>query len=165
MKNVIREVAITVLLALVIFMAIRTVAHNFEVSGNSMEPNMHDGQFVIVSKMAYWFGDPERGDIVVYYTERLQHDVIHRVVGLPGETVEIRRGEVYVDGAKIDEPYIQRSSRNVPAQLVPEGHYYIVGDNRDQASWEIVPEDDIVGKAWFIYWPVGDWGSVPNHSW
>lgn len=165
MKNVIREVAITVLLALVIFMAIRTVAHNFEVSGNSMEANMHDGQFVIVSKIAYWFGEPERGDIVVYYTERLHHDVIHRVVGLPGETVEIRRGEVYVDGVKIDEPYIQRSSRTVPAQTVPEGHYYIVGDNRDQASWEIVPEDDIVGKAWFIYWPLGDWGSVPNHSW
>jgi len=165
MKTVIREIIITILLAVVIFMAIRTVAHNFEVSGNSMEPNLHHGEFVIVSKIAYWFGGPERGDIVVYYTDRLQHDVIHRVVGLPGETVEIKNGEVYINDEKLDEPYIGESSRTVPPKEVPGDHYYIVGDNRGVASWEIVPEEDIVGKAWLSYWPTKEWGSVPNYSW
>jgi signal peptidase I len=165
MKTVIREIIITVLLAVVIFMAIRTVAHNFEVSGNSMEPNLHHGEFVIVSKIAYWFDSPDRGDIVVYYTDRLQHDVIHRVVGLPGETVEIKNGEVYINDEKLDEPYIGESSRAVLPMEVPEGHYYIVGDNRGVASWEVVPEEDIVGKAWISYWPTSEWGSVPNYSW
>ena len=165
MKPIIREIIITVLLAVVIFMAIRTVAHNFEVSGNSMEPNLRNGEFVIVSKIAYWFGDPERGDIVVYYTDKLKHDVIHRVVGLPGETVEIKSGEVYINGDKLDEPYISKSYRAVPSHKVPEGNYYIIGDNRNIASWEIVPEEDIVGKGWVCYWPLKEWGSVPNYSW
>ncbi|MFO8009566.1 MAG: signal peptidase I [Dehalococcoidia bacterium] len=164
MKRVVREIVITVLLALLIFMAVRTVAHNFEVSGDSMEPSMHNGQFVMVSKMAYWFNGPERGDIVVYYTERLDHNVIHRVVGMPGETVEIVGGHLYINGESIEEPYILDGARSMPLAKVPEGHYYIVGDNRDQATWEIVPEDDIVGKAWFCYWPAGEWGFVPNYS-
>jgi len=162
-KTIAREVLITVLLALVIFMAIRTIAYNFEVSGQSMEPNLHHGQFVMISKIAYWFDEPGRGDIVVYYSDRVQHHVIHRIVGLPGETIAVRNGRVYINGQVLDEPYIQDGSRTIPAQHVPDNKYYIVGDNRDAASWELVPEDNIVGKAWMTYWPLSEWGSVPNY--
>ncbi len=119
MKNLIREVVITILLALVIFMAIRTVAYNFEVSGQSMEPNLHHGQFVMISKIAYWFDDPQRGDIVVYYSDRVNHHVIHRIVGLPGESVAIKSGDLYINGTKLEEPYIYDESRMIPAQIVP----------------------------------------------
>ena len=165
MKNIGREILITVLLALVIFMAIRTVAYNFEVSGNSMEPNMHNGQFVMISKIVYWFDDPQRGDIVVYNSDRVGHHVIHRIVGLPGESIAVRQGKVFIDGRLLEEPYIPDGSRTIQPQRVPEDSYYIVGDNRDAASWEIVPRDNIVGKAWICYWPVSDWGTVLNYSW
>ena len=165
MKVVIREVIITILLALVIFMAIRTSVHNFEVNGYSMQPTMEDGQYVIVSKITYWFEDPQRGDIVVFGANRLNNDVIHRIIGLPGETVEIENGEVYIDGVKLDEPYIGDNQRSESPGLIPEDHYFIVGDNRRGSSSDIVYKDDIIGKAWLCYWPFSDWGLVDNHSW
>ncbi len=165
MKNIAREIVITVLLALVIFMAIRTVAYNFEVSGESMEPNLHNGQFVMISKIAYWFDHPQRGDIVVYYSPKVNHHVIHRVVGLPGETVAIKSGHVYIDNVKLEEPYVHNASRPLSPQKLKKDEYYIVGDNRGSASREIVHEKDIVGKAWVCYWPTSEWGSIPNYSW
>lgn len=165
MKGTIREIIITVLLATIFFLGIRTVVHNFEVRGFSMEPNLHDGQFIIVSKAAYWFSKPDRGDIVVFNTPRLNHGIIHRIVGLPGETIEIRAGEVYVNDTLLEERYTQGDSIAAPRQKVPEGSYFIVGDNRSAASWDIVPRKKIVGKAWLCYWPIGDWGLAPNRSW
>ncbi|MFO8101712.1 MAG: signal peptidase I [Dehalococcoidia bacterium] len=165
MKNAIREIVITILLALVIFMAIRTVAYNFEVSGRSMEPNLHNGQFVMISKIIYWFDAPQRGDIVVYYSDMAEHHVIHRVVGLPGETVALKNGYIYINGTQLSEPYIHDESRTIPPRKVPQGEYYIVGDNRDESNWELVPEEDIVGKAWICYWPMSEWGSISNYSW
>ncbi len=165
MKNIAREIIITVLLALVIFMAIRTVAYNFEVSGNSMEPNLHNGQFVMVSKIVYWFDEPQRGDIVVYSSDNVGHHVIHRIVGLPGETIEVTKGNIFINGVQLEESYIPDGSRTIRARQVPDGNYYIIGDNRDAASWEMVREESIVGKAWICYWPVSDWGTVLNYHW
>jgi len=165
MKAAIREILTTVLLALLFFVAIRTLAHNFEVHGFSMEPTLHDGQFIIVSRVAYWFSSPRRGDIVVFQTGRLNRGIIHRIVGLPGELIEIRDGKLYVDGEKREEPYILRHSISVPSRKVPHDHFFIIGDNRAATSWDIVSRRDIIGRAWLIYWPISDWGLVPNHSW
>jgi len=165
MRAIIREIVITILLALLIFVVIRAVVHNFEVRGISMQPNLHDGQFVIVNKAAYWFGTPRRGDIVVFNTNRLNHDIIHRVVGLPGDSIEIEKGELYINGESVKEPYIQGHSVSASSQKVPNGNYFIVGDNRSAASWDIVPRGDIIGKAWLCYWPISEWGFVPGYSW
>lgn len=164
MRGIIREVVITIVLALLFFVAIRSVVHNFEVNGYSMEPTLHDGQFVIVSKAAYWFGDPKRGDIVVFDAPDVDHDVIHRIVALPGERVEIRGGQLYIDGKQMDEPYIDGAT-NVPPTDIEEDNYFIIGDNRRHSTYHEVSRDTIVGKAWLIYWPMGDWGFVSNHSW
>ena len=134
MKVAIREIIITILLALVIFMAIRSVMHNFEVSGYSMEPNMHNGQYVIVSKISYWFDDPQRGDVVVFDTGENTQDIIHRVVGLPGEKVEIKNGTLHINDEILDEPYIGQNPRSEYPGVVPPDHYFIVGDNRGGAS-------------------------------
>ncbi|MBT9159598.1 MAG: signal peptidase I [Dehalococcoidia bacterium] len=165
MKAAIREILTTVLLALLIFVAIRAVVHNFEVNGFSMEPNLHHGQFIIVSKAAYWFSNPLRGDIVVFQTGRPNHGIIHRIVGLPGELIEIRNGELYVNGEKLEEPYVRVRSVSVSPRKVPHDSYFIVGDNRAATSWDIVPRRNIIGRAWLIYWPISDWGMAPNHSW
>lgn len=165
MKKIVREILLTVLLALVIFLAIRSVVHNFEVKGISMEPNLRNGQMVIVSKAAYWFSPPKRGDIVVFHTPRLGYGVIHRIVALPGEKMEIRDGRVYINDRMLDEPYIQINHANRPPEIIPDGCYFIIGDNRPRASADIVPREDIIGKAWFCYWPPSDWGGVPNYSW
>lgn len=165
MKKVAREILITALLALVIFLAIRSVVHNFEVSGNSMVPNLENGQFVIVSKAAYWFSDPKRGDIVVFHSPRLSHGIIHRIVGMPGEKVEIKNGEVYINDRKLEEPYVQGNHISRSPEIVPENKYLIVGDNRYAASADIVPRGDIIGKAWLSYWPLSEWGHAPNYSW
>lgn len=164
MRGIVREVAITIVLALLFFVAIRSVVHNFEVNGISMEPTLHDGQFVIVSKAAYWFGDPKRGDIVVFDADNVEHDVIHRIVGLPGESVEISGGQLYINEQKMDEPYTQGST-SVSRRQVEEDHYFIIGDNRGKSSMHTVSRDAIVGKAWLIYWPIKDWGFVSNYSW
>ena len=165
MRAAVREILIMILLALFFFVAIRSVVHNFEVNGFSMEPTLYDGQFIVVGKAAYWLDSPQRGDIVVFDTPRLNHGIIHRIVGLPGELVEIEKGELYVDGGKLEEPYIQGHSVSVSSMKVPDGSYFIIGDNRGAASWDIVPRRDIIGKAWLCYWPISQWGLVPNHSW
>ena len=165
MKAVVREILITIILALLIFVAIRVVVHNFEVKGFSMEPSLHDGQLVIVNKAAYWFGTPKRGDIVVFNRPPLKHGIIHRVIGLQGELIEIKNGEPNVNGEKLEEPYIQGHSVSASPQRIPDGSYFIVGDNRSAASWDIVPRRDIIGKAWLSYWPISEWGLVPGYSW
>lgn len=164
-KTIIRETTITVLLALLLFVAIRSVAHSAEVSGYSMEPSLHDGQRIIVSKVAYWFGDPQRGDIVVFDTDRISNDIIHRIVGLPGELIEIKHGKLFINGKEMDEPYLQGSSIDTPPQQIPDDRYFIVGDNRGSASSDLVSRNDIIGKAWLCYWPVSEWGTAPNYSW
>ncbi len=165
MKRAIRETVIILLLAAVFFLAIRSVVHNFEVNGQSMEPNLHHGQFIIVSKAAYWFGDPQRGDIVVFSREKESTRVIHRIVGMPGETIEIKGGELFVNGERWDEQYTQGVATRAGPVLVPEDHYFIVGDNRRASSYDTVRRSDIVGKAWLCYWPFSDFGLVKNHSW
>ncbi|MCL0036490.1 signal peptidase I [Dehalococcoidia bacterium] len=165
MKAAIREILTTILLALLFFVAIRAVVCNFEVHGFSMEPNLHDGQFIIVNKAAYWFADPQRGDIVVFQTDRLNYGIIHRIVGLPNELIELRNGVLHVNGEKLKEPYVRGHSVSVSPRKVPNDSFFIVGDNRAATSWDIVPRRDIVGRAWLIYWPISEWGLVPNHQW
>jgi len=160
----VKETIITIALALVLFFALRSVAHTAVVSGISMEPNLHDGQRVIVSKVAYWFDDPDRGDIIVFDRPTDGNDIIHRIVGLPGETAEIKAGQVYINGEELQEPYTEGISVSRPAYALQEDEYLVVGDNRHSSAIDVVDRDDIIGKAWIFYWPIGDWGRVPNHS-
>ncbi|HRX02754.1 MAG TPA: signal peptidase I, partial [Anaerolineae bacterium] len=105
-KGALREIAETIILTLVIFLLIRTVVQNFRVEGMSMEPNFHDGQFLLINKLAYKLGDLERGDVIVFrYPRDPSRDFIKRVIGLPGETVEIINGQVYINGELLGIDY------------------------------------------------------------
>lgn len=186
------ELAQTVALTLLIFLAMRAVVQNFKVEGSSMEPTLHHNQFLIINKATYTrvdgtplervflngaepsgtpvflFGAPSRGDIVVFrFPGQPEKDFIKRIVGVPGDTVEIHGGRVYLNGTRIEEPYIRGgASYDAPPRAVPEGHYFVLGDNRPNSSdshvWGFVPADNLIGKAWFAYWPPGDWGPLAS---
>jgi signal peptidase I len=165
-----REVLETIILTLLIFFVIQLVVRQFRVVGSSMEPNLHDGQHLIIDKLSYRLHSPERGDIVVFhFPHDPSRDYIKRVIGLPGETVEIREGRVYVNGKLLEEPYpVNPGSYSSQAVEVPEGSLFVLGDNRnnssDSHSWGTLPESQIVGKAQVSYWPPQMWGLVSHES-
>jgi signal peptidase I len=149
------------------------VVQPVKVEGTSMLPRLHDGERIFVNKLIY-YGVPklERGDIVVFwYPNDPSKSYIKRVVGLPGETVEVREGRVMINGRVLEETYLDPqlnlSHMNHQPVLVKDHYYFVMGDNRDHSSdsrfWGLVPEKYIYGKALFRYWPIGS-ASMISHE-
>ena len=164
-KGFLREALETVAIALIFYLLIRLVVSNYWVDGTSMEPNLHHGQYLLVDKVSYRLGDPQRGDVVVLIPPVPDEDYVKRIIGLPGETVEVWRGQVLINGVALDEPYTVRPpSYAMPAVRVSDDQYYVLGDNRNASSdshiWGMLPEDMIVGRAWVCYWPPAAWGTI-----
>jgi len=183
------ELVQTVVLALVLFLLIRNVIQNFRIDGISMEPNLHNGQFLIVNRFAYCPGlhldisplnihwektwcirQPKRGDVIVFeYPRDLSRDFIKRVIGLPGETVEVRGGKTYVNGQLVPEPFGPNpgSSTNGPI-TVGAAEVFVMGDNRNNSSdsrtWGSLPLKHVIGKALLSYWPPRYWAVVPRYD-
>ena len=168
-SGLLREIVETALLTAIIFLLVNAATGRFRIEGPSMEPNLHDSEYVIIDKVSYQLHAPERGDIVVFIPPNRERDYIKRVIGLPGDTVEIRGGRVLVNGAALDEPYLaQPINSDMPARQVEPARYFVMGDNRnnssDSRSFGTVPSGDIIGRAWFVYWPPTDWGLVPHYT-
>jgi signal peptidase I len=163
MKAVAKEAIITLVLALVIFFAARACLQTYEVFQTSMLPNFQPGQRVVVAKAAYWFNGPARGDVVIFHAPNgSQENWIKRIIGLPGDTVEVKMGQLYVNGTFLDEPYVIRPFTYTMAKVtVPAGKYFFLGDNRDVSNdssrgW-LITKDNLIGKAWLISWPPSAW--------
>lgn len=170
MKTFLREIAITIALALIIFFVARASIQTYEVLMSSMEPNFYEGDRVVVNKAVYWFGEPKRGDVIIFEEPNGSgEDFIKRVIGLPGDIIEVKNRVVYVNGIKLDEPYIKDSPNyTLDKTKVPEGSYFVLGDNRNHSNdshqgW-LVEHDKIHGKAWLITWPPDNWGIVPGND-
>jgi signal peptidase I len=155
-----REVAETVIPAVVIALVINLfLAQATQVLGQSMEPNLHSTQRVVVEKVTYRLvHGPRRGDIVVIDLPEQTDMLIKRVVGLPGETIEVRDGKVYIDGEQLDESWaIRPGGANYGPEAVPPLHVFVMGDNRgasnDSRNFGPVTIESVVGHAWFSYWP------------
>ena len=187
--GVVWELVQTVVLALVIFLLIRNVIANFRIDGISMEPNFHNREFLIVNRFSYCPGfhldinplnvhvnkawciwQPKRGDVVVFeYPRDISRDFIKRVIGLPGDVVEVRSGRVYVNGEPIAEPYGPNpgSYSAGPITIAPD-EYYVMGDNRNNSAdshvWGSLPIENIIGKAFLSYWPPSNWALVPSYN-
>jgi signal peptidase I len=165
-----RELVETILLTLVIFFIIRFAVENYKIEGYSMQPNFQDGQFLLVNKLSYMVGHPQRGDVIVFHFPlNVTKNYIKRVIGLPGEQIQIRQGQVYVNGALIDERYpLNHADYDWGPETVAADEYFVLGDNRPESSdshyWGSVPAKDVVGKAWITYWPPQAWGTVPDYS-
>ncbi len=184
MRTFIQELLTASGLFLIVFLALHFSIQNFRIDGSSMHPTFIDEQHVIVSKAAYFrvnpsallhftpFADktdeslslvasrsPEYGDVIAFtYPRDPSFDLVKRVIGLPGDIIEIERGQVIRNGETLDEAYVVNGDRrSVDAVEVPPGSYYVLGDNRrastDSRSWGFVREEDIIGRAWLSYWP------------
>lgn len=138
------------------------MAQAFRVQGTSMLPLLADGERIVVSKFLYRFWPIERGDVVVFwYPREPSVSFIKRVVGLPGDVVELRRGRLYVNDRLVQEPYLRpeyRDQDSYPPSEVKKGYYFVLGDHRsssnDSRAWGEVPEKYIYGKAVFRFWPL-----------
>jgi signal peptidase I len=156
----------TLLLSAILFLGINAVSSRIRVESISMQPTLYAGNFVFVNKLAYTWGEASRGDIVVfrYPPDPDQVPYIKRVIGLPGETVSISDGKVYVNGQQLSEPYLVAATYPDNEWVVPEGHLFVMGDNRnnssDSRSWGTVPLENVIGKAELIYWPPEKWGAL-----
>lgn len=161
----VRETLETLLLALVLYLALNLVTARVAVQGLSMYPTFKGGEAVLVYRWAYRWHPPQRGDIVIFHPRRFPgEEYIKRVVGLPGEEVVIRDGAVYINGQRLEEPYIAEPPRYQGRWVVPEGHIFVLGDNRNHSQdshvFGPVALDQVVGKAVFVYWPPGAWGKI-----
>ena len=193
MPRLAREILEAVLLALVVLIVFQATVRNFKVEGSSMAPTLESGHFLVVDQASFlkfdrerlsrvvpfWkvdeaepefvFTPPDRGEIIVFqYPRDTTKDFVKRVLGLPGETVEVRSGTVYVNGEAIREPYLRRRDGSSVAPLtLGEKEYYVIGDNRrnsnDSRAWGAVPEENIVGRVWLVYWPWDDIRFVGSH--
>ncbi|MEJ7900986.1 MAG: signal peptidase I [Thermomicrobiales bacterium] len=201
-SSMVREVIETLLLALLIFVAVRAVVLNFRVDGHSMDSALADNEMLLVNRNAYFgfdqdqwlnwipgvdydeddtwrpFGIPERGDIVVLNPPQgasADKPYIKRVIGVPGDTIQIRDNGVYINGIELVEPYLDEGKETVCRESsnyycgpldIPEGSVIVLGDNRDASEdsrvFGLVPIENIIGKAWITYWPAGNIG-VADH--
>jgi signal peptidase I len=165
-KSFVRDLLFSVLVAVLVIVF---VVQPVRVEGTSMLPHLHDGERIFVNKFIYRFDHVERGDIVVFwYPNDPDKSFIKRVVGLPGETVSIHEGVVYINGQPLEEHYIDspyhHHFEDMPAAFVRNHYYFVMGDNRDASNdsrqWGQVPEKYIYGKAIFRYWPPGNLGTL-----
>ncbi|MGH9947184.1 MAG: signal peptidase I [Pyrinomonadaceae bacterium] len=169
-----------VFLIIVVFILIGVFAvQPVVVEGTSMVPQLHDGERLLVNKLVYYkiesvsWGHIERGDIVVFwYPKEPDKSYVKRVIGLPGETVEVRDGRVFIDSRELKEDYLDyehnQSLPTWPAKRVDDHYYFVMGDNRDNSSdsryWGLVPEKYVYGKAFFRYWKPQDMGFLEHGS-
>ena len=184
LREFLRELIETVLLSLAVFLALHLSVQNFRVEGSSMVPTLTEGQYIVANKIIYsrvstdsiaqflpflepsgegeslyTFHPPEYGDILIFHFPTDQsRDLVKRVIGLPGDTIEIQSGQVIRNGELVDEPYVvNRDRRSVDPIVVPENSYYVLGDNRrassDSRDWGFLSDEHVVGRAWGSYWP------------
>ena len=152
------EILQTLILALVLYFLIDSVIARVRVVNISMLPTLEPGEFLMVNKLAYRFSNVQRGDIIVFhYPQNPAEDFIKRVIGVPGDTVSVTQGTVYINGQGVDEPYISAPPTYTGQWTIPEDNVFVLGDNRNQSSdshqWGNVPLQNIVGRALVIYWP------------
>jgi signal peptidase I len=168
--KIFREVAITVLIAVAVFALLRLTVQSYTVVMSSMEPNFQEGECIMVNKVCYRSSGPERGQVIVFDPPfDSPHPFIKRIIGLPGEVVEVRDEKVFVNGIPLEEEYVMAlPSYTMPATEVPENEYFVLGDNRnnsnDSHSGWMVPGANIIGKAWFVYWPPSKLRVVRHYS-
>ena len=162
-REFIQQIAVTILCGVLFALILQLSVKNYVVEGDSMLPSVQSGDHVLVDRLAYRFGVPGRGDVVVFHFPRpwQDMDLIKRIIGLPGDTVEVVPGAVYVNGRPIDEPYIRFTEQYAYGpERVPPGQYFVLGDNRvvsyDSHQWGFLPSREVIGRVMVTYWPMGD---------
>ncbi len=170
------EVAETLVLTLIIFLVIQTfVAQPYKVEQQSMEDTLLPGEYVLVDKLTPHFEPYQRGNIVVFMPPDAAAEgsipFIKRIIGMPGDTLDIRDGHVFINGRELNEPYIYPGQVTDPTNgqsewVVPKGDYFVMGDHRENSSdsrvFGPIPASSIIGRAWLRYWPINTMEVIPT---
>ncbi len=168
MRSSVRIIIDVAALAIVVFILLRLVVGIYSVASESMQPKLQIGEQLLINKMAYSFGEPTRGDIVYYKSPQGQTDQLKRVIGLPGDVIEIKNNSVYVNGIKLVEPYVNSPPKYTsPEFQVPPNNYFLLEDNRNKSKDSSIDvtilREDIQGRAWLLTWPPDKWGTVDGY--
>ena len=177
MKSILKELLVWLLVIAVgvvaSYLVVTFVGQRTQVSGESMETTLSDGDHLIVDKISYRFNDPQRYDIIVF-PYRLEKNTyyIKRIIGLPGETVQIVNGYVYINGVQLDEHYgneiMEKPGIAAEPVTLGEDEYFVLGDNRNNsqdsrtASVGVIHRDEVLGRAWVRIWPISDFGVIKH---
>ncbi len=155
-----KEIFQTALISLGIFLFVYIfLVQPHRVKGESMVPSFEDGELLLTEKVSYRFGNVARGDVIVFEAPvGRKVDFIKRVIGLPGDEIEVTGGSVFVNGTKLDEGYINVSTQGEVRKTLGEDEYFVLGDNRDASSdsrvFGVIHKGAIRGRVWFVYWPI-----------
>lgn len=167
----------TLLLVFIVFLVIYIFLFRpFQVSGNSMYPTFHDKEYILTNIITLKLGDPQRGDVIVFKAPNdPEKDYIKRVIGVPGDTISVNNGSVYVNGALLDQSaYLPPPTKTYGGSflkenitvVVPQKSYFVMGDNRfgssDSREWGFVPLKSIIGKSLLVYWPLNKMELIKN---
>jgi signal peptidase I len=175
-SHIIREITETIVLTLLIFFAVHFSVQPFRVNGPSMQPNLHTNNLVLVNLLAYDFGSPQRGDVIVFHPPISIGDgeyYVKRIIAVPGDTVTLTATAVYVDGQKLNEPYIDTLTGNIENPVVAKiplhkDQYWVMGDNRDNSQdsrfFGPIARSAIIGKAEVVIWPINSLEWLRNYS-
>ena len=175
MRPFVRQALVTLIMAVAIFFILQNTLQSSIVVGTSMVPSFQNDQRLLINQVIYRFNEPQRGDVIIFHPPHSLKAVplIKRVIGLPGESIEIKQGEVYVhsngDVFVLDEPYINEPPKyTFTSDIIPVDEYLVLGDNRngsnDSHNGWTVPSKNIIGKVWLRIWPPGDWGLIPDYT-
>lgn len=168
------DIGKTVLIVFVVAYTIRYfIIQPFVVDGHSMDPNLSNSEYLIVNKFSYKIDEPRRGDIIVFTAPNSpEYDYIKRIIGLPGEKITIKNEKIYINDSLIEENYltnnvnttIQGNKKTILEVTLNNDEYFVLGDNRDNSSdsrvWGPLPKKNIIGKAWFVVYPLNFFGTI-----
>ncbi|MDP2669334.1 MAG: signal peptidase I [bacterium] len=162
------EIIKVIIISLLIVIPIRTwIAQPFIVEGASMEPNFHNGEYLIIDELSYAFGVPKRGEVIIFrYPLQPSEFFIKRIIGLPGETVEIKDNEIFINSVLVPEQYLPKNLQTGPDKTVQleDNQYFVMGDNRTASSdsrvWGPLPKKNITGRVFLRLWPLNKIGIV-----
>lgn len=174
MGNFLLDILEVIVFAFAIFLFLYLLVFQpHRIKGASMEPNFPDGEFLLTDKVTYRFGEPKRGDVIVFKPPVAPNEeFIKRIIALPGETVSVRNSKVYINDILLTESYLAGNLSTDSSNFlkegekykVPEGEYIVLGDNRSHSSdsrlWGPIKKNKITGRAWLIYWPIHSFGTV-----
>ncbi|MCS6774663.1 MAG: signal peptidase I [Anaerolineae bacterium] len=171
-RGALREIVETIALFAIVFVLARTMVGNYSILGQSMEPNYHENQRLLVDKITPYLFGYNRGDIVIARSPIQDVELIKRLIGKPGDTVEIRGSQVFVNGQPLHEPYLPPDVTTEPTRAVSywilgKDEYFLLGDNRmfsqDSRAFGPVNASHLVGRAWLLYWPLSDLRIVEHY--
>lgn len=159
------EVVVIVAAAFAIALLVQAfLVKPFTIHQVSMRPTLEEGDRVLINRLSYHFRDPERGDVIIFHSPMVEgEDLVKRVVGVPGDRVAVKAGDLWVNGVAQDEPYLLEEdfAGEYPEMVVPEGMVFVMGDNRDESGdsrfFGPVDTEAIMGCAFAVYWPIGHW--------